>query len=91
MKRYGAPISRQGTTKEVAEKLSLVVIPSGARNLLLIRPTENKAGSSARQKAPDFGMTTSESFSATCKVVPCAELWRRTIAQDYAMVIREEQ
>jgi len=55
---------------QAAEKLLLAVIPSGARNLLLSPAAENKADSSARQKAPDFGMTSSGIFSAACKTVP---------------------
>jgi len=53
--------------KQVAEKLLLAVIPSGARNLLLSPAAENEADSSARQKAPGFGMTSSGSFPTTCK------------------------
>jgi len=61
-----------GMAEQVAEKLLLAVIPilavipRGARNLLLSPAAENKADSSARQKAPGFGMTSSGSFSATC-------------------------
>ncbi|MBI4443252.1 MAG: hypothetical protein HY649_07750 [Acidobacteria bacterium] len=59
-----------GMAEEVAEKLLFAVIPSGARNLLLPTTSENKADSSARQKAPGFGMTSSGNFSATCEAMP---------------------
>ena len=53
-------------TWQVAEKWSDVVILSEAKNLLFARGIENKADSSARQKAPGFRMTPQGAFSATC-------------------------
>ena len=50
---------------QVAEKWSDVVILSEAKNLLFARGIENKADSSARQKAPGFRMTPQRAFSAT--------------------------
>jgi hypothetical protein len=41
------------------KKPSEGVIPSEARNLLLLTAAENKADSSVRHRTPDFGMTSS--------------------------------
>jgi len=46
-------------SSRLMKKGSVAVIPSGARNLLLLAASENEADSSVRQRTSDFGMTTS--------------------------------
>ena len=59
-----------GTTEQAAEKNVRCCHSERSEEPAFSRDVERKAGSSARQTSPGFGMTSSFSFSAACEVVP---------------------